>query len=273
MAKSRTATRSVPVRRASSKSSASAAMAPASPQLFLDLAGVAMLAVAVGMLFALGNARLAGPLGRWFVVLLRLFVGHGVYLSPIAFTLVGSALITRGRPQRTGLCQAGLIGAGLVILGWLHLLSWGEQDRFATSAARISCLLGASKHPALAERVDGGLVGALVTLALSPVGLAGSYIVLVAAAVSCGLLITETSFGAMAGRVRDRSRRIAEIIADREAARLAAQDAAHEARQAMPMHQPRPSSSRRKGPFIDLDAEPAALPAAEREDDPADERQ
>src|SRR5689334_13816541 len=216
MAKTRTATRSVPVRRATSRSSAPAP-SPASPQLFMDLAGVAMLAIAVGMLFSLGNARLAGPLGRWFVVLLRLFVGHGVYLSPVAFTLLGIATITRGRPNRTGLCQAGLIGAGVVILGWLHLLSWGESDRFSTSAARLSCLIGAGRHSVLVDRVDGGLVGAVVTLVLSPVGLAGSYIVLVAAAVSCGLLITETSFGTMAGRVRDRSRRIAEIMAEREA--------------------------------------------------------
>src|SRR5437899_7420205 len=112
MAKSRTATRSVPVRRAKS-ASGPAAQPPASPQLFLDLAGVAMLAVAVGMLFSLGNARLAGPLGRWFVVMLQLFVGHGVYLSPIAFTLLGIAIITRCRPNRTGLCQVGLIGAGV----------------------------------------------------------------------------------------------------------------------------------------------------------------
>jgi S-DNA-T family DNA segregation ATPase FtsK/SpoIIIE len=235
--------------------------------LFLDLAGIAMLAVAVGMLFALGNAHLAGPLGRWFVVLLRLFVGHGVYLSPIGFTLLGIAIITRGRPNRTGLCQAGVTGAGVVILAWLHLLSGGEGDRFATSAARMACLLGASKQGALVDRVDGGLVGAFVTLVLSPVGLAGSYIVLVAAAVSCGLLITETSFDTMAGRVRERSRRIAEIMAEREAARQAAHEAEEAARQAVPMHQPRPSATRRKGPFIDLDEGPAALPAAEIDDE------
>src|SRR5262249_42307828 len=134
------------------------------------------------------------------------------------------------------------------------------------SAARLSYLIGAGHHSALVERVDGGLVGALVTLVLSPVGLAGSYIVLVAAAVSCGLLITETSFGTMAGRVRDRSRRIAEIMAEREAARQAAHEAAEAARQSIPMHQPRPSSARRKGLFIDMDAEPAALPAAERDE-------
>src|SRR5439155_2655147 len=137
----------------------------------------------------------------------------------------------------------------VVILGWLHLLSWGERDRFASSAARISWLLGGGKGLELVQRVDGGAVGALVALALSPVGLAGSYIILVAAAVSCALLITETSFGAMAGRVRDRSRQIAEIMAEREAARVAARDAAASARQSMPMHEPRPAAARRKGPF------------------------
>ena len=207
MAKSRTVTRSVPVRRASN-SGGSTALPPASPQLFLDLAGVAVIALGVGILFALGNAHLGGPLGRWFVVFLRLFVGHGVYLSPVAFTLLGLGLITRDRPHRTGLCQMGLVGAGLVILGWLHLLSWGEHDRFVTSTARVSWLLGSAKSLALVERVDGGLIGALMTMALSPVGLAGSYIVLIAGAVCCALLITETSFGTMAGRVRDRSRRI-----------------------------------------------------------------
>src|SRR5947209_3496724 len=106
MAKTRSATRSVPVRRASAAAS-KPAHAPASPQLLFDLAGIVVIAVGVGMLLALGNARLAGPLGRWFVILLRLFVGHGVYLSPIAFTLVGIALITRNRPNRTGLCQVG----------------------------------------------------------------------------------------------------------------------------------------------------------------------
>src|SRR5205814_7193446 len=97
-----------------------------------------------------------------------------------------------------------------------------------------SCLLGSGKHLALVDRVDGGLIGALVTMALSPVGLAGSYIVLIAAAVSCALLVTETSFGTMAGRVRDRSRRIAAIMAEREEARQTAHAAAEAAREAMP---------------------------------------
>lgn len=274
MAKSRTATRSVPVRRASGAGSA-AAKPPANPQLFLDIAGVAFMALAIGMLFALVNARLAGPLGRWFVVLLRLFVGHGVYLSPLAFGLLGLAVITRGRPQRTGLCQLGMAGVLVVILGWLHLLSWGDRDRFVSSAARLACLLGSAKSLDLVQRVDGGLIGAFVTLALSPVGLAGSYIVLVAAAVSCALLITETSFGTMAGRVRDRSRRIAEILEEREAARLAAQEAAMEIRQSMPMHQPRPTASRRKGPFIDLDSGAAPegrLKSAGESAEPAERR-
>jgi S-DNA-T family DNA segregation ATPase FtsK/SpoIIIE len=270
MAKTRTATRSVPVRRASSRSkssTASASDAAPNPQLYLDILGIAVIAFGVGMLFALGNSRLAGPLGQWFVVLLRLFVGHGVYLSPIALALLGLAIITRGRPQRTGLCQMGSVGSLLVILGWLHLLSWGERDRFASSAARMAWLLGSGKGLDVVQRVDGGLVGGVITAALAPVGLAGSYIVLIAAAVSCALLITETSFGTMADRVRDRSRRIAEIMAEREAAREVAQEAAEESRSSRAMHQPRAASMRRKSPFADLD-EPKSLPAA---DDDADE--
>src|SRR5690348_960028 len=108
MAKSRTATRSVPVRRASSRT-ASARSAPAAaapnPQLYLDILGVGVMAAGVGMLFALVNPRLAGPLGQWLVVLLRLFIGHGVYLSPMVFGYLGLAIITRGRPNRTGLCN------------------------------------------------------------------------------------------------------------------------------------------------------------------------
>jgi DNA segregation ATPase FtsK/SpoIIIE, S-DNA-T family len=263
MAKSRTATRSVPVRRATSgaRSTSRSAPPPAAPnpQLYLDIFGVGIVAFGVGMLFALGNPRLAGPLGQWFVVLLRLFVGHGVYLSPIALVWLGLAVITRGRPHRTGLCNLGVGGAMLVVLGWLHLLSWGERDRFVTTAARMSWLLGAGKGIDLVQRVDGGLVGAMVTAALSPVGLAGAYIVLVAAAVSCALLITETSFGTMAGRVRERSRRIAEIMAEREIARQEAQEAAAAAREAMPMHDPRPKAARRKSPFAELDGDAKSL--------------
>src|SRR3989442_1072150 len=142
-----------------------------------------------------------------------------IYLSPVAFTLLGLGLITRDRPHRTGLCQMGLVGAGLVILGWLHLLSWGEHDRFVTSTARVSWLLGSAKSLALVERVDGGLIGALMTMALSPVGLAGSYIVLIAGAVCCALLITETSFGTMAGRGREPSPGVATILAAGEGGR------------------------------------------------------
>jgi S-DNA-T family DNA segregation ATPase FtsK/SpoIIIE len=267
MAKSRTATRSVPVRRASPRAGSSAASAAAAaapnPQLYLDILGVAVIAFGIGMLFALVNPRLAGPLGQWSVVLLRLFVGHGVYLSPIALTWLGGGIITRGRPNRTGLCHMGSVGSLLVILGWLHLLSWGERDRFASSAARLAWLLGSGKGLEVVQRVDGGIIGGIITAALAPVGVAGSYIVLIAAAVSCALLITETSFGTMADRVRDRSRRIAEIMAEREAAREAAQ----EARSERPMHQPRPASVRRKSPFADLEDEPKALPTAEEATD------
>jgi DNA segregation ATPase FtsK/SpoIIIE, S-DNA-T family len=277
MAKSRTATRSVPVRRASSRSKSSTAAASAAaspnPQLYLDILGIGVVAFGIGMLFALVNPRLAGPLGQWFVVLLRLFVGHGVYLSPIALTLLGGAIITRGRPHRTGLCQMGAVGALLVILGWLHLLSWGERDRFASSAERLAWLLGSGKAFDVVQRVDGGLVGGIITAALAPVGVAGSYIVLIAAAVSCALLITETSFGTMADRVRDRSRRIAEIMAEREAAREAAQEAAEEARSQRPMHQPRPAAVRRKSPFAELDDEPKSLPTPDEDtDEEADEK-
>jgi S-DNA-T family DNA segregation ATPase FtsK/SpoIIIE len=271
MAKSRTATRSVPVRRASSRGSSATktatppAAAP-SPQLFYDIAGIGCLALATGLLVALVDAKLAGPLGQWFVVLLRLFVGHGVYLSPLLFGWLGYAVITRDRPNRTGLCHVGVVGALGVVLGWLHLLSWGEGSRFASSAARIACLLGSRKHMEFVQRVDGGFVGGLVTLLLSPVGLAGSYIVLVAAGISSALLLTETSFGAMAGRMRDRSRRIAEIMVEREAARQEAHEAAMAARQSMPMHQPRPATVRRKGPFIDLEGEEKPLLGEEAAD-------
>src|SRR5439155_13001332 len=43
--------------------------------------------------------------------------------------------------------------------------------------------------------------------------------------------------------------------------------AAEAAREAMPMHQPRPAPSRRKGPFIDLDGGPASVPARGGADD------
>jgi DNA segregation ATPase FtsK/SpoIIIE-like protein len=185
---------------------------PASAQLYFDIAAITLCAIAAVVAITLVQEELTGPLGSWLVRLIRLMIGQGVYLSPVMLVMLAGTLSAEPRRRRPT-AVAGWTGLFLVLLGWLHLFAWAAGDLYSSTGARWASLLRppAEVTRALVNRADGGLVGALLTSLLSPLGVAGSYVVLVAALFSAGLLVTETTLATIGSRVRERSRRAAEF--------------------------------------------------------------
>jgi DNA segregation ATPase FtsK/SpoIIIE-like protein len=217
---------------------------PASPQLYFDIAAITLCAVAVVVGLTLVQEQLAGPLGSWLVRLFRLLLGHGVYLSPLLILLTAGSLSGQPRRRRHTAVVGG-VGLCLVLLAWLHLFAWGAGDLFASTVARWGSLFHtlSPERLALAHRADGGLVGALLTSLMSPLGVAGSYVVLVAALISSGLLLTETTLATLGHRVRERSRQAAALTRREYVAPPPA-----------PARPVAPRARRRRGVFLDVES-------------------
>jgi S-DNA-T family DNA segregation ATPase FtsK/SpoIIIE len=196
---------------------------PLNPQLYRDIAAIALAALGVVLLLGLSREKLVGPLGSWLLMLTRLFLGTGVYLAPLLCMAAALAIVRGSASPRGRSAGIGAIGLLLVFLGWLHVLAWGAGDLFQTSGARWRWLLGARDAQVLAGRADGGLVGGLVASVLSPLGIAGSYVALAAAGISALLILTETTLAAVGRRMREESRRAAQLARARSTPPLPAE--------------------------------------------------
>src|SRR5262249_44842811 len=126
----------------------------------------------------------------------------------------GIALAADYRRTTRPTALLGASGALVVVFGWLHLWGSPPDDTYFTTAARFGALLGRHVAPGAVTRADGGLAGALITSLLSPLGVAGSYVVLVALGIASLLLLTETSLAAAAGQARERSQSAAALAAE-----------------------------------------------------------
>lgn len=216
---------------------------PLNPQLYRDFVAIGLAALGVVLLLGLSRQSLVGPLGAWLLMLTRLFLGTGVFLAPMLCIAAAVAIARHGGSPRGRTVAVGMLGLLLTFLGWLHVLAWGAGDLFATSGARWQWLLGTRDAQALAERADGGLVGALVASLLSPLGIAGSYVALAAAGVSALLILMETTLAALARMIREQSRRAAMLARART--------------EAVPVQGAivAPIRRRRRGVFLDLEPE------------------
>jgi DNA segregation ATPase FtsK/SpoIIIE, S-DNA-T family len=230
---------------------------PLHPQVYRDVGAIGVAALGAVVLLALSREKMAGPLGAWLVMLLRLFLGSGVYLSPLLCVLAAVALARCGQSRRGPTAVVGTVGLVLVFLGWLHVLAWGAGDVFATTGARWQWLLGARDAQKLARSADGGLAGALVATLLSPLGVAGSYVALAAGSVSALLILTETTLGALARHVRERSRQAAALT------RCRPEEAPVRGTIVAPVRR------RRRGVFLDVPTDAAATEFEEEEEEAA----
>lgn len=252
----------------------------AGPRLYSDLAAVAL--CSLGLLLGLGLAApgATGWFGRFLEMGIRLLVGQAVFVAPFALVAAGVALAADYHRTTRPATLLGIAGLFVVVVGWLHLMAWPDGNAYDTTAARFWAMLGQTKELALARHVDGGLCGALVTSALSPLAVVGSYITLVAIGLSALLLLTDVTLAAAAGRVRDRSRRAASVAAapwrahrerrqrEREALFLDLDEEAECEVDVTPVRfttldkAALPDRDDRSGPFVTTPAEPSAPPPA-----------
>ncbi|HEY7627338.1 MAG TPA: DNA translocase FtsK [Ilumatobacteraceae bacterium] len=146
-----------------------------------EFAGVAF--IAVGVLLALAiYVNLAGPLGRFIETLIGWFTGLGRFFIPIALIGIGAALIGKGRSPHRFRLTLGWSLLSISLLGLLHVVRGPDKimAHFDT--------LGRA----------GGWIGALVGEPLRGlIASGGAIVVLVAAGIGGGLLLTGGSLRTM----------------------------------------------------------------------------
>ncbi len=219
------------------------AAAPVRPQLRTDLFAIGLALVGVLLALALYRPGSAGPFGRLLADLIRLLMGHVVFVAPVLFLGAGAALALDWRRATSSQMLWGVAGILVMLFGWVHLVTTEHGAVFDTTAARFGALFHRDGDRALLERPDGGILGGVVMSALFLLGRTGSFVTLAAIGLASLLLLTELTLRGIMERVHERSR----IAAERTRARAAAVgERCREVASALPVR-------RKQDLFLDVD--------------------
>lgn len=166
----------------------------------------------VGVLLALGLYRpgSAGFVGATLVYFTRFWMGYVVHAAPLLFLGAGLMLALDYRRATNLQMVLGMTGFLVMLFGWLHLMSTPYGSLFSSTGARLLALLGRPHNADLLNAQDGGLFGAVIMWAMSPLGILGSYVTLAAIGLASLLLVSELTLRAIMERMHERSRIAAE---------------------------------------------------------------
>ena len=175
------------------------------PRLYQDLAGIGLALVAGLLTLGLLKPGSAGAFGWGLKLVIQLLVGQMIFVAPLLLLLLAYALVTE---RYRIVYVSGWLGAAgllLVTVAGLHLYMWPSGNAYDSTAARGAALLGKAAEESLVSAPDGGLLGAVATTILYPLGLWGSYLALVAIGVAASLLIADMTLMSVAQVMHERS--------------------------------------------------------------------
>jgi S-DNA-T family DNA segregation ATPase FtsK/SpoIIIE len=157
-----------------------------SPELWKQIVGIGLIALAVVILLSLPDAR-RGSLTAALITALTLLVGWGVVLAPIWLAALGVYLFLDSLNKLPNIGLERPLGAGLlyvVALALVHMFFIGAANQIDTRSFDTS---------------GGGIVGQTIAQAFHAiVGDAGGYVILLALAVTGLILLLNISLGQIA---------------------------------------------------------------------------
>ncbi len=174
--------------------------------LQMDLAAITLVLLAALTTLALARPGSAGLVGSGLVQVIRLMIGHLVFIAPAMFLALGIGLAFDYR--RTLSLQMVLGAAGLMVMlfGWVHIAATPAHAAFESTGARFQAMLNWSHNATVIDAPDGGMIGAFVMCLLRPLGSWGPFLTLAALGGASVLLITELTIRGIVERAHERSR-------------------------------------------------------------------
>ncbi len=147
---------------------------------------VLLLALACTIILLLSNFNMAGSVGQGIKWLMFGLFGVAAYIVP--FIVAGSILFMLANKDIIGVMR--IKAAAVYILSVIAAAVWQR----ITNTPDIKSSVGVYFTYCSEHKTGGGLFGGLLCMILSPLGVAGTMVILIILAIICVIVITEKSF-------------------------------------------------------------------------------
>ncbi len=145
-----------------------------------------LIVLAVSVLLFLSDLKLIGSFGKAVSGVMFGLFGLAAFIVPFVIFFAGAFIISNKGLGIAGARTAAYAGLIIIICAFCHLFAMGDYSGVRFNEFYSICA---------DERTGGGILGSMTAMALvKTIGKVGTYIVLVALAIICGVIITEKSF-------------------------------------------------------------------------------